>query len=141
MKLVIQSSSEHLTYNFGMWLTRMIKLDVLSNVDYRLLDSWDKVFEEQDIYETISGSPISTRTCFTSCFNFLVCQVVPGELTIRFSNTALIPGLNQVSADKFIRTITFGTTKKKGYPIVLNTFQKFCDDIQLYADMYIRGIL
>lgn len=140
MRLQIQDPENSLDRDFGFWLINRIKQHFNAELDPRKLVAWDRFFDESDEFVSVYGTKISSQYLLRAAASNLILRKLPDSLEIFVNKNLFAPGLDRVKLDTVCRLITFGNQSVKGYPVLLNTFQYFVDNINYYIDLYDEGV-
>lgn len=135
MRLRIEDPMNELDLTFGFWLMRKIKQHFNASLDPQKLIQWDKFFSESEEFVSIYGK-ISSQHLMRVAISNLMLKKLPDSIEIFVNKNLFAPGLDRVKLDTVCRLITFGNQSVKGYPVLLNTFQYFVDNINYYIDLY-----
>lgn len=140
MKLLIDDPQSELDIQFGFWLISRIKQYFNSQLDPRKLKNWDEFLNSSDEFVNIYGTKISSQKILLTGISNLILKKLPTSMEIFINKNVFVPGLDRVKLDTVCRLITFGNQSVSGYPVLLDTFQHFVDNISYYVTLYDEGI-
>ena len=138
MKLKIIDPNNILDRSFINWLCIQIRNEVVTNINLKKLEKWDKYFNSENVYKSIYKKKISTRDLIVAGISNLYYQTSEDGFWISINPNKLTPGLDRIKLETICKTINFGNQQITGYPIFTNTFQEVADNITTYVEKYMK---
>ena len=136
MQLILDGSELLLTDEFAEWLLDRIKDLIIKSIDKQKLELCKQYINKNNVFTKVGIDEVDPFKIIQFCVSKLTFKEDPDGLRFLFSPTVMIPGLDRTSIDKFIRFITYGDTKLKGYSIILDKFKEVSNNIDQYIDLY-----
>lgn len=134
MHLEISSTSPVIDRNFGLWLIKYLRKDILRKLGSAKLTSWDKYFNEQ--FSTIYAKKISSEEIIKMGVQNLICNFASASIIIRISPNVYMPGFDRVKVESLCKLINYGNTTIPPVPIFTDTFNTVADNIEDYVRWY-----
>lgn len=137
MLLEIKDSKHILKEDFYEWLLLKIKDRFLCEIDKKSLERWDTYFNSEFQYRSIYLKRISSYDiCLQGISNLKFNKLSESVVTIFINPNINVPGLDRVRINTACKTINYGVSNIKGYPIFTNIFNHFSQNILTYFDIF-----
>jgi hypothetical protein len=126
MNLIVFNYEGKYTPEFIFWLIRKIRDYFLININSDKLIN----LQSNEDYKNID-----LFSCLIQCFNSLQYRKYPGKYVIQVNPNTIIsqPRAKLIEVCKYI---TYGTLNIKGYPIVLDIFKYFAENLDEFLEEF-----
>lgn len=133
--MILTINNADLSKNFIKWLIQEILYTFILHVDRNKLKAWDEYLNKVVFKDNKLIKNISTYNILYTGLRTLQIQKTDSKYIISFDKFARVTN-SRAKLYSIIKLITFGNMEINGYPIVLDLFNEFADNISEYASKY-----
>lgn len=126
--MIVQLDRKYYSYNFGCWLRRNMRVEMLNSLRNYSTYYMDKYLEEQFL-----NKKINVRNIVFRCSNSLYIDVYKDYITISISG---FEKYEDIPLEALANMITFGALGVKGIPILSSVFNRVSNNILEYYKRY-----
>lgn len=139
MNLTIKTVYKDYDDNFYDWLIDKIQQFGVGIIQKNKLYEIDKYINEVSEFKSIFRKSFISYEILCAFFYNLKTTTYWDKVVIEVNPNAIMPSSN-VKIITLARLITYGTLNLQGYPLVLDVFDYFEENIDTFYEMYERGL-
>ena len=141
MKLLITTDKKLLlNHEFCDWLIMQIRKKILLDINIKKVAIWQLYLEKILADKILPKQKISADNIILQGINNLEYIYTDYSIEISVNNKINIQNLDQVKLISIIKLINYGNKDIVGYPIFIDTFNYFAENIDAYIDKYISKV-
>ena len=128
---------------FIRWLLRLIRFQILKNIDNRKIHYFNNIINENNIFSKNNPrikEDFDIRKAIIISLNNLQFYRIKNVYIIRIPDNIIFPNYN-VSVSTACKLFNYGNTQIQGYPLYSTVFNSIRDNIDIYYKMYLKQTL
>lgn len=128
---------------FIRWLLRLIRFQILKNIDNRKIHYFNNIINENNIFSKNNPrikEDFDIRKAIIISLNNLQFYRIKNVYIIRIPDNIIFPNYN-VSVSTACKLFNYGNTQIQGYPLYSKVFNSIRQNIDIYYKVYLKQTL
>lgn len=134
MRFILYDPEGLIDYGFCTWLISSIKLEYANVVNTAKYAAMNEYLGTLDFMARHKGQ--TSDTIMRLGVNSLVIKEFEGRFVIQINDTLMFDNKENIKLSSMCKLINYGTMSVKGYPILIELFNHFADNIDMLVRYY-----
>lgn len=134
MRFILYDPEGIIDYRFCSWLISRIKMEYANVVNTAKYAAMNEYLDTLDFMARHKGQ--TSDTIMRLGVNSLITKEFEGRFVIQINDTLMFDTKENIKLSSMCKLINYGTMSVKGYPILIELFNHFADNIDMLVRYY-----